>query len=162
MSEYGIIKLVHLGALVFWIGPPIGAWLVLRAVEDGSYRPGSLAEKVSRIFYLTVILEHLAFVVLLATGFLLAFQYELLGSPWLTQKLYIVFLIVVPLEIADVFLGNWVASAASKKLYSAEPVKSWQRYGLDVYHGIFTKIALLVMPLSVLAIMYLATSKAGF
>jgi hypothetical protein len=157
-----VIKLVHLGALVFWLGPPLGAWLVLRTVEDGSYQQGSLAEKVSRVFYLTVILEHVAFIALLATGFLMALKYDLMESVWLNQKIFIVFLVVVPLEVADVLLGNWIASTASKKLYAGEPLKNWERYGLEAYHGIFTKIALIVIPLSVLAIMYLATSKAGF
>ncbi len=161
MSEYGIIKLLHLGALVFWLGPPLGAWLALKAIEDGTYQPGSLAARVSRVFYLTVIVEHVAFIVLLVTGFLMAFKFHLLESLWLTQKLYIVFLVVVPLEIADVILGNWIASSASKKLYAGDTLKRWERVGLEVYHGIFTKIALVVIPLSVLSIMYLATSKAG-
>lgn len=161
MSEYGIIKLVHLGALVFWLGPPLGAWLVLKAVEDGSYKPGSLAEKVSRVFYLTVVVEHVAFIALLVTGFLMAFRYDLMGAAWLNQKIYIVFLVVVPLEIADVLLGNWIASTASRKLYAGKPLKSWERYGLEAYHGIFTKIALVVIPVSVFTIMYLATSKVG-
>lgn len=161
MSEYGIIKLVHLGALVFWLGPPLGAWLVLKTVEDGSYKPNSLAKRVSRVFYLTVILEHLAFISLLATGFLMAFKYDLLGAAWLSQKIFIVLLVIVPLEIFDVLLGNWIASTASKKLYAGRPLKSWERYWLEVYHGIFTKIALIIIPLSVLIIMYLATSKTG-
>lgn len=161
MSEYGILKLVHLGALIFWLGPPLGAWLVFRAVEDGSYEPGSLAERVSRVFYLTVIIEHIAFIVLLATGFLMAFKYNLFEAAWLTQKIYVVFLVVVPLEIADILLGNWVADRASKKLYAGKALRSWERYGLDIYHGAFTRVALVVIPLSVLIIMYLATSKAG-
>lgn len=161
MNEYAILKLVHLGALVFWLGPPLGAWLVLRAVEDGTYRPGSLAKKVSRVFYMTVIVEHIAFLALLVTGFLMAFKYDLLSSVWLTQKLCIVFLVVMPLEIADVFLGNWIASRASRKLYEGGVLSGWEKAGLKLYHGIFTKIALVVIPLSVLAIMYLATSKAG-
>jgi len=159
LSEYGITKLVHLGAIVFWLGPPLGAWLVLRTVEDGSYKQGSIAEKVSRVFYLTVILEHVAFIALLASGLLMALKYDLMGSAWLNQKIYIVFLVIVPLEVADVLLGNWIASTASKKLYAGKPLKSWERYGLEAYHGIFTKIALIVIPLSVLTIMYLATSK---
>ena len=161
MSEYGILKLIHLGALVFWLGPPLGAWLVFKAVEDGSYQPGSLAQKVSRVFYLTVIVEHIAFVALLVTGYLMALKYDLLGAVWLEQKLYIVVLVVVPLEILDLFLGNWVASKASAKLYANRPISKWEKAGLDLYHGIFTKIALVVIPLSVLAIMYLATSKSA-
>lgn len=160
--DYAVLKLIHLGALIFWLGPALGAWLVLKAVETGSYQPGSLTEKVSRVFYLTVLLEHVAFIVLLATGLLMAIHFQMMGSDWLNQKLYLVFLVVVPLELADIALGNWIVSSASKKLYAGKPLKGWERAGLSIYHGIFTKIALLVIPLSVLAIMYLAISKTGF
>ena len=162
MSEYGIIKLVHLGAFLFWLGPPLGAWLVWRSVEGGRYIPGSIAERVSRVFFLTLVVEHVAFIALLVSGFLMAVKYDLLGAVWLTQKLHIVLLLVVPLEIADIFLGNWVASRASKKLYSGKALKSWERRGLEIYHGVFTKIALVVIPIAVLLIMYLATGKVGF
>lgn len=161
VSEYGVNKLVHLGALVFWLGPALGAWWVLRTVENGSYAPGSVAEKVSRVFYRTVIVEHVAFIVLLVTGFLMATQYGLMGTEWVRQKLAIVLLVVVPLEIVDVILGNWVASTASSKLYAGKPLSPWEKRGLSLYHGAFTKVALLVIPLSVLIIMYLATSKAA-
>lgn len=162
MTEYGILKLIHIGALVFWVGPPLGAWLVLKAVEDGSYQPNTLTERVSRIFYLTIILEHVAFITLVSTGFLLALEFGFLGAEWLTQKILLVCLVVIPLEILDILLGNWIASSASKKLYAGKPLKHWEQKGLDIYHGIFTKAALIIIPLSVLLIMYLATSKTGF
>lgn len=160
--DYAVLKFIHLGALIFWLGPALGAWLVLKAVETGTYQPGSQAETVSRVFYLTVLLEHVAFVVLLATGLLMAVRYPWMGADWLNQKLYLVFLVLVPLEIVDIALGNWIASSASRKLYAGKPLKRWERNGLALYHGLFTKIAMVVVPLSVMAIMYLAVGKAGF
>ena len=122
MTEYALIKLIHLGALVFWLGPALGAWFVLKAVEDGSYKPNSVVEKVSDLFFVSIILEHLAFLVLLITGFIMANKYDLFDSLWLQQKLMVVFFIIVPLEILDVLLGNWIASHASKK-YTNNKIK---------------------------------------
>ena len=161
MIEYGLLKLLHIGALIFWLGPPLGAWLVLKAVEDGSYQTNSVAEKVSKVFFITLIIEHVAFVTLLLSGFYLAFTYQLFGADWLTYKLYIVLLVVVPLEIIDVLLGNWIASTASKKLYQGQSIPKWQQKGLALYHGAFTKLALIIIPLAVVAIMFLATSKTN-
>ena len=160
MSEYGIIKLVHLGAFLFWLGPPLGAWLVWRSVEGGYSWLDCGKSKQS--FFLTLILEHVAFIALLVSGFFMAVKYDLLGAVWLAQKLHIVILLVVPLEVVDIFLGNWVASRASTKLYSGKVLKSWERRGLEIYHGVFTKTALVVIPIAVLLIMYLATGKVGF
>ncbi|GLQ29989.1 hypothetical protein [Litoribrevibacter albus] len=155
-----MLKLVHLGALVFWLGPPFGAWLVLKFVAPLSTYTDPVAAKVSRVFYWTIILEHIAFAVLLITGFTLALKYGLMGAQWLDQKLLIVFLLVIPLEIIDVCLGNWIAARASKKLYGGQTVTSWERKGLEIYHGLFTKVALAIIPLAVLGIMYLAISKS--
>lgn len=161
MIEYGLLKFIHIGALIFWLGPPLGAWLVFKAVEDGRYLPNSVAAKVSRVFFITLIIEHVAFLLLLISGFAIATQYQLFGNEWLTTKLYIVLLVIVPLEIIDVLLGNWLASRASKRLYQGAHVPLWQRKALALYHGVFTKLALLIIPLSVSLIMLLATSKTN-
>lgn len=161
MSDYGLLKLIHIGSLILWLGPALGAWLVLRAVDDKNFTGGRIAAKVNRMFYMTVIIEHIAFMGLLASGFYLAHVYHFFGSPWLTQKLTMVLLIIVPLEVVDIILGNWLASTASKKAYAGTALRSWERRGLEIYHGAFTKIALLVLPITVLLILYLATSKAG-
>ena len=76
--EYAILKLVHLGALIFWLGPALGAWLVLKAIENENIGP--VTAKVSHVFFLMVTLEHVAFIVLLLTGFSMAF---LAASPML-------------------------------------------------------------------------------
>lgn len=70
-------------------------------------------------------------------------------------------LVIIRFEIVDVFLGNWVAGKASKKLYAGDKLQNWEQRSLEIYHGIFTKIALVIIPSSVLMIMYLAISKAG-
>ncbi|UTA46601.1 hypothetical protein L1F30_10535 [Simiduia sp. 21SJ11W-1] len=97
----------------------------------------------------------------MASGLYLAINYQMLGSPWLEQKLLLVLCIVVPLEIADIALGNWLAAKVTKKLYAGNKTASWERRCLSLYHGAFTKLALAVLPLTLLVIMYLATSKTA-
>lgn len=162
MIEYSLLKLLHLGALIFWLGPPLGAWLVLKVVERDASLSDPVAAKVSKVFYWMVFLEHIAFAVLLATGFTLALKYGLMGADWLQQKLWIVLLVVVPLEVIDVLLGNWIAARASQKRHAGLPLTSWEGIGYAFYHGLFTRVALIVIPISVLCIMYLAISKTGW
>ena len=161
MIEYGLAKIIHLDALIFWLGPPLGAWFALKAIDSKEFVSGSVVEKVNEVFYLTLILEHVAFVALIASGVYLAVAFNMLSGDWLKQKLLIIGIIVVPLEILDVLLGNWLANTASKKLYAGGVPSHWEKRGLKIYHGIFTKIAILVMPLCVFAIMYLATTKSA-
>jgi len=161
LNEYALIKLVHLGALIFWLGPPFGAWLVLKVVEKRGISQDPVAAKVSQMFFATIVLEHVAFIVLLGTGFTLAYRYQLWGAEWLSQKLFLVLMVIVPLELIDIVLGNWIARQAATKLYQGKVLRSWERRGLVFYHGIFTKLALVVIPISVIVIMYLAISKVG-
>ena len=161
MNEYAILKLIHIGAFVFWLGPPLGAWLVFKAVEKDTDINKAVVAKVSKVFFWTVLLEHIAFFALLVTGSTLAYHYNWFGSEWLTQKLYIIFLIIVPLEIIDIIWGNWLASKASRDLYSGKILKPWQQQALNLYHGLFTKFALIIIPVTVLMVMYLAIGKSG-
>ena len=161
MIEYSLLKLLHLGALIFWLGPPLGAWLVLKVVEKETKLTDPVAARVSQVFHWMIILEHIAFAVLLTTGFMLALNYGLIGTEWLQQKLWIILLIVVPLEVVDVLLGNWIASRAARKLHSGQRLTLWENAGYKFYHGVFTQIALVAIPVSVVGIMYLAISKSS-
>ena len=154
--EYAILKLVHIGALIFWLGPALGAWLVLQAIKNENIGP--VTAKVDHVFFLMVTLEHVAFIVLLLTGFSMAFLAGWFTSPWLQQKLLVVGLVIVPLEIVDIFLGNWLAAKASKSVHLGI-ASAQQRRWLALYHGPFTKLALLTIPVSVVIVMYLAVSK---
>jgi uncharacterized membrane protein len=161
VTEYALIKLVHLGALVLWLGPAFGAWLILRAVENNETGINAVTAKVSRVFFLIIALEHVAFGVLLATGLILGFHYGWAGTDWFKQKLFIVLVLIVPLELVDIALGNWLAANAAKKRYAGQPLQRLDRLALDVYHGVFTKIALVIIPLSVMTVMFLAISKVS-
>lgn len=162
LMEYTLLKLVHIGSLVFWLGPALGAWLVLKFANKETDYSNPVAARVSRMFFFSIVIEHVAFVVLLTTGFTLAIKYQMMGVTWLNQKLYIIMLVVIPLEVVDVLLGNWLASNAEKKLYQGRQITSWEQKALNFYHGLFTKLALILIPTSVLAIMYLVIGKTAF
>lgn len=160
--EYSILKLFHIGALILWLGPALGAWLVFKAVEKEEISP--VTEKVNRVFFAMITIEHIAFVVLLATGFMMAmtagwFSAGMSGAPWLSQKLMVIGLIIIPLEIVDLVLGNWLALKASNSMYSGEAINQKQKRWLEIYHGPFTKLAIALIPISVLLVMYLAVNK---
>lgn len=155
--EYSILKLIHLGALILWLGPAFGAWIVLKFIT--SEQPNSTTAKVNQAFFTMITLEHVAFIALLASGFLMAHTAGWFASPWLSQKLMIVGAIIIPLEIIDIVLGNWLAAKASAKLSLGTASPKQVRW-LALYHGPFTKLALFVIPTTVVLVMYLAVSKA--
>ncbi|GAB1255607.1 hypothetical protein NBRC116494_01090 [Aurantivibrio plasticivorans] len=160
MIEYALIKTVHIGALILWLGPALGAWLVLRAIDQDNLTTDTTARGVVRIFYSTVVLEHIAFLVLIGSGTLLALNFDFWGSEWLQQKLLILLIAIIPLEIIDIYLGNWVAMKASSKIANNIDPTSWEKKGLSIYHGIFTKIALSIIPVAVTGIIFLAAGKS--
>ena len=132
---------------------------MVRAVADNASRFKVLVGKINRIFFLTIVLEHLAFLALIASGVALALRFGFWGQEWLNAKLLIVGVIIVPLEIVDVLLGNWLAAKASEKYFSGKNLSAFEQRCLTIYHGLFTKIALLIIPLSVVAVMFIAISK---
>lgn len=159
--EYALLKLVHLGALVFWLGPALGAWMVLTYAQRARTLDSEALAAISRVFFFTLIIEHVAFIALICSGLLMAMTFGYFEAPWLQQKLWIVCGVLVPLELVDIVLGNFMASSASRRLYGGKPVTDGEKRCLDLYHGTFTKIAIVIVPVSVVVIMYLAISKSG-
>lgn len=156
--SYTLLKLLHLGSFIFWLGPALGAWLVLKKVEKDGIN--QTTAKVNKVFFTMIAVEHIAFISLLLSGLLMAMEYGWLDSQWLQQKLMIVGLIVIPLEIIDIVLGNWLVAKASTKLFNGDFLTQQEQRYVDFYHGPFTKLAIVIIPIAVLFIMYLAISKA--
>lgn len=153
---YSLLKVIHLGALILWIGPALGAWLVLRkarAVYDVQSREYQLIE---RVFLGTLIIEHLAFITLLASGILMASQLGWWQAEWLQQKLWLVSGIIV-LEVIDIALGNWLLVRLHRRRARGQPLATSRAEAF--YHGIFTRVALFALPPASLAIIWLAVSK---
>ncbi|MFY8274703.1 DUF2269 domain-containing protein [Pseudoalteromonas sp. SSDWG2] len=155
--DYTLLKVAHIGALILWLGPALGAWIAYKTIDKEPV--SSVTQRLNAVFYAMVTLEHLAFAVLITSGLAMAMLGNWFDTQWLTQKLWLVLVIIIPLEIVDVVLGNWLAAKAAKKQYQGLPLNSSEQSILLIYHGPFTKLAIALIPLSVLLVMYLAVSK---
>ena len=149
--SYSTLKVIHLGCLVFWLGPTLGSWWVLLNIKKSNNNQATLA--VYRIFLQTLWLEHIAFLGLIISGAAMASIAHAWGQPWLTTKLIIISAIIIPLEIVDIYIGNFKLP----KLISEKGQSKLEHF----YHGIFTKIAVILLPPSVLAILILAVTKSS-
>lgn len=156
---YNLIKVMHIGAFMLWIGPALGSWLVLKFMQRQQGETSPATYLVYRVFFATLVLEHLAFALLLATGGWMAYSAGWFGSPWLWQKLLLVGAVVIPLELLDVYLGNWKVKQLVERRANGANLNAKEQRLLQFYHGTFTHAALLLLPACVLAILWLAVSK---
>lgn len=156
---YVTLKILHLGSLIMWLGPAIGSWLVLRYVQHQEGELSAVTQKVYRVFFWTITLEHIALCSLLLSGATMAFHYGFIATPWLQQKLWLVLLIIVPLEVVDIWLGNWKVKRLVEKRSGGAELTPFEQGLINFYHKSFTNLALVVLPITVLLIMWMAVSK---
>lgn len=152
------LKILHIGSLVFWLGPSLGAWLILMAMRKqlGEITPAT--HLAYRVFIKMLILEHVAFVALIASGIGMAILVFGFNHPWLQWKLLIILLLIVPLEILDIWYGNIKLPQIFSHLHEAG-YDTKQIRTLHIYHVYITRIAIAMIPVSVLAIMWLVIAK---
>lgn len=157
--QISLLKTLHIGLLILWIGPTFGAWLML-VDSMRRFPPEDTGMQMQRFFFRLMWLEHLALAGLLLSGMALAWRhgYAAAAPAWLQHKLTLVLLVVLPLEVADVWLGHFklpriLARAACQG--QAPEAQSLLRF----YHHRFTPLALAVLPPALLAIMWLAVAK---
>lgn len=152
------LKILHIGALIFWLGPSLGAWFVLLALRkhEGEITPATYLAY--RVFIKMLILEHVAFVALIASGIGMACLVYGFNQPWLQWKLLIILLLIVPLEIVDIWYGNIQLPRIFSR-FNAAGYDVNQTKTLHIYHSYVTRIAIAAIPISVLAIMWLVIAK---
>ena len=156
---YAALKVIHIGSLVMLLGPALGSWLVLRYMQQQEGELAPATAKVYRVFFWTLTLEHIALVSLLLSGAAMAFMYGFIAMPWLQQKLWLVLLIIVPLEIIDIWLGNWKVKRLIAARSAGTTLTPRQQALVQFYHKAFTNLVLVTLPATVLIIMWLAVSK---
>jgi len=158
---YSLLKLLHLGSLVMWLGPALGSWLVLRYMQQQQGELSPATALVYKVFFLTITLEHLAFCTLLVTGAWMALGYGWLDMPWLQNKLLLLGLLIVPLELVDIWLGNWKVNKLVSRRSAGLELSAREQALVRFYHQGFTWFAIAVLPPTVLVMMWLAVSKQG-
>lgn len=152
------LKILHIGSLVFWLGPSLGAWFMLIAMRKQIGEITPTTHLAYRIFIKMLILEHVAFMTLIVTGTGMAITVFGISQPWLQWKLLIILLLIVPLEILDIWYGNIKLSQIFSRFNEAGYDTKQMRI-LHIYHSVVTRIAIAIIPISVLAIIWLVTAK---
>lgn len=104
---YLIGKLVHLLSLILWVGPPLGAYYILWQVHRSRDRTQMVWAQ--RYVERVLVVEHIAFVVLILSGAYLVWLTDgaLLNMPWLQKKLWL-FAGVLVFELVDIWISHFV------------------------------------------------------
>jgi hypothetical protein len=156
-----IVKVIHLGALVIWLGPSGGAWMVLMLARHKAGEPSLVTHYLYRGFFQMLWLEHVGFFALLASGIALLAMYGFgaLEATWLQVKLAIVIFVILPIEIPDL----WYSHRGLPQIFASRrpeaPYTSDEQRVLDSYHRRFVPILLPILLIAVVIIMWLAVAK---
>jgi len=151
-------KVIHIGSLIFWLGPSLGAWFCLLSLRKQQGEFSIATQSIYKIFIKMLIVEHVAFVTLLITGFCMAYFWFGFQQAWIQWKLLIILCLIVPLEIFDIWYGNIrlgrIYSVTERNSYTDDETRS-----LFVYHRYVTSAAIIIIPASVLCIFWLVIAK---
>lgn len=112
-----LFQALHLFGLLLWIGPSLGGYFVLRAARRTG-DPGLL--RWVRLRWQTLLgAEHIGLAIVLLAGLARAWTLGWLASPplWLVLKLLLVGLLVIPIELFDI----WVAVRVRRAIRRAGP-----------------------------------------
>lgn len=158
---FPIVKVIHLGALVIWLGPSGGAWMVLMLARRKAGEPSLVTHYLYRGFFQMLWLEHAGFFALLASGIVMLgmFDFAMVQAKWLTIKLAILLLVILPIEVADL----WFSHRGLPQLFVSRrpdaPYTERERRLLDAYHRRFVPVALPILLGAVVTMMWLAVAK---
>jgi uncharacterized membrane protein len=153
--SYALVKVVHLLALVVWIGPPLGAYFLLAM----AWREGDderitwterLTERVLRV-------EHGALVVWLGSGVALLWlsDWAWLSAPWMHAKLALVG-VVLAFEVFDI----WHAHVLSRRVFEADDPRAHPHHARMVRSRLWLIRLALVLGLVIPLVFWLAVYKA--
>ena len=158
---FPVVKVIHIGALVIWLGPSGGAWMVLMLARRKAAEPSLVTHYLYRGFFQMLWLEHLGFFTLLASGIALLAMlgHGALQATWLQLKLAIVILVILPIEIPDL----WYSHRGLPRIFALRrpdaPYSADEQRVLDSYHRRFVPIFLPILLLAVVVVMWLAIAK---
>lgn len=152
--SYSIYKLIHLIAMVLWLGPALGAyWILVRANKY----PDIKRLEIEKFYEEVLVIEHIAFLVLIATGFGIWSQLgiSLFEVYWLNVKLTLVAMIVI-IELFDISFSHFYFRHLMNKRYPFT-ADAWVSY--FKVRKVFYNVAIPVLIALILGVLYLAVFK---
>ncbi|MBI2339656.1 MAG: DUF2269 family protein [Deltaproteobacteria bacterium] len=153
--SYLVYKLIHVVAVVLWLGPSLGAyWFLLKAHREKSSVPLVWVEK---NYEQVLIVEHVAFLFLLASGVAMVEKmgWHVIDQPWFSKKLMLVGLVVL-IEIVDIWISHYLYRKARRL---GDNIKNpvWQKFLRR--RKIFYRWIIPMLALIIPAIFYFAVVK---
>ena len=145
-------KFVHLFSLIIWLGPSTGGYILFLMARYG--RENGVVLWLFDNYISLVHIEALGLLTLIISGVVMrAFAPELRKKRWLKRKITIVFTVFVPLELANLYLYDFIIK------------KAFQR-GIGVTDALllydrFSLISALLLAITVPLVFYLAVFKPG-
>ncbi|MBE7415058.1 MAG: hypothetical protein HS130_07485 [Deltaproteobacteria bacterium] len=143
---YRVSKFIHLLALVAWLGPSTGAYMLMLLAG----RQVSLRLWIIEQHWFFILIELLAFLVLAATGLHMRSTGGLKGAGWLRAKLAIVVAVFIPFQAAQIVIYA--------RTYRSLATSSGFIEALALYNK-FNMAAAVVFALAVPAVFFLAAVK---
>lgn len=156
---FPVLKVLHISALVFWLGPTLGSWWILQMGRQAWGEEHATTRVLYYLFLKTLWIEHMALGLLLATGVAMGAIYYGLDTPWLRTKLLLIGVVLLPLEIMDIWLGHVQLPKLFAHRAPNAPFSEREHELLKFYHRCFTPLALAIMPPAIIAILWLAVAR---
>ncbi len=153
------LKAIHIASLIFWLGPTLGAWWLLRTTTHRFGEPSLTSQFLYQMFLKVAGIEHLALITLLASGALMAVLTDSFTQSWLIMKLLLVVMIVLPLEVIDIWYCHYKLPALFHNRHPSRPYAQQEKQVLNTYHYRFVPFALVCIPLTVMSIFWLVIGK---
>ncbi len=166
MVYYPHIKFIHLFSVMIWSMSAVGAYVYyFRTTLFAAKKDPHNMELQRRLIWAyeqfdkTVVLEHIAFPVVLITGLLMFFMAGWsIDSQWLLIKLVIVIGFFIPLEILDVWISHVLGPRISK--HRESDVDDWNQG--RALHWKFLKIVSPWVGITIPLVIFLAVVKPAF
>jgi len=158
---FPVVKVLHIGALVLWLGPSGGAWLVLMIERGKSGEPNIVSHRLYLGFLRMLWFQHLGILLMIGSGLVLLAMYgpSLLGATWLRWKLALIIFVIIPIELSDMRFSHRLLPGIFANRRPDAPYTDSELHRLHLYHRRFTPIVLPLLLAAVVAIMWLAVAK---
>lgn len=158
-TTYVLLKAIHIASLIFWLGPTLGAWWLLRTASYRFGEPSMISQFLYQMFLRITGIEHIALITLLVSGSLMAIITGSFTQDWFIVKLFLIILIVLPLEVIDIWYCHYKLPALFHERHPSRPYATDEKLLLHNYHSRFVPLALVCIPLTVMSIFWLVIGK---